>query len=110
MIAIFEGLGRQYKVSVGDVIKVDRVLKDFENAPEGSKVIFTQVLMAGDDKEGPKLGSPYLEGATVTGELIRHGKDKKVVAFKKKRRQGYHRKVGHRRQFTEILIKEIKAA
>ena len=108
--AIIESLGRQYKVSVGDTIHLDKMNEEqsSEALPEGSKVIFTQVLAINDGEA--KFGKPFIQGATVMGELVRQDKDKKVIAFKKKRRKGYHRKVGSRRQFSVVKIKEIKAA
>ena len=109
MFAIFEGLGRQYKVSVGDIIRVDQIVNEANDVETGSKIIFTQVLMLGGDQDS-KVGIPYVKGATVTGEVLKNDKEKKVIAFKKKRRKGYHRKIGFRRQYTEVLIKEIKAA
>lgn len=111
MFAIIESMGRQYKVAVGDVIRVDLIAPSEEDAPTGSEIIFNQVLMTSDEEgSATNLGKPYIAGATVTGELVCHGQEKKVIAFKKKRRQGYHRKVGFRRQYTEIKIKDIKAA
>lgn len=109
MFAIIESLGRQYKVSEGDIINLDRVAELNQDVPEGSNIIFTQVLMvSGDDQN--KVGAPYLQGATVTAEIIKQDRDKKVIAFKKKRRKGYHKKIGFRRALTRVQIKEIKAA
>ena len=114
MFAVFEALGRQYKVSVGDRIKVDRVVTETKNAKAqdasvGSKIKFPQVLLI---EEGGqlKIGKPTVSGATIEGTVIEQGKDKKVLAFKKKRRKGYTRKVGHRRAFTVIEISAIRAA
>lgn len=109
MFAIIDTLGRQYKVSVGDVIKVDRISEKGQEAASGAKVTFTEVLLVGTP-EKINLGSPTIKGATVIGKILEQGKDKKVVAFKKKRRKGYTRKVGFRRQFTTVKIEEIKAA
>lgn len=116
MFAIIETLGRQYKVSSGDKIKVDRIATQAKNekrvdAAVGTKVTFSNVLLVSEnDGASCKIGLPLLKGASVVGKIIEQGKDKKVVAFKKKRRQGYTRKVGFRRQFTVIQIEEIKAA
>lgn len=112
MFAIIETLGRQYKVSVGDKIKVDR-MSDLKNADAavGTKVTFPNVLLVSEnDASAFKMGQPLLKGATVVGKITEQGKDKKVVAFKKKRRQGYTRKVGFRRKFTVVQIEEIQAA
>ena len=116
MFAIIETLGRQYKVSVGDKIKVDRIAEaqpgqPRTDAPENTKITFNQVLFVGtDDGSTAKVGTPCLNGATVVGRVVEQGKDKKGVAFKKKRRKGYTRKVGFRRAFTTVEIQEIKAA
>ncbi len=110
MFAVIDTLGRQYKVSVGDIIKVDRV-QDSQgaDATEGSKITFTNVLLVGTPEQ-VAVGTPLVKGATVVGKVVEQGKDKKVIAFKKKRRKGYTRKVGFRRCFTTIQIEEIKAA
>lgn len=116
MFAIIETLGRQYKVSVGDKIKVDRVATEVKNvgrqdAAVGTKITFPNVLLVSEnDGTALKLGLPLLKGATVVGKITEQGKDKKVIAFKKKRRQGYTRKVGFRRSFTIVQIEEIRAA
>ncbi len=109
MFAIIETLGRQYKVSVGDRIKVDLISKDGKEAPEGTKVTFDRILFVGTAEQG-KIGTPTVGGSVVLGSIIEQGKEKKVFAFKKKRRKGYTRKVGARRAFTVVEISEIKAA
>ncbi|TVQ80075.1 MAG: 50S ribosomal protein L21 [Bradymonadales bacterium] len=113
MFAVFEAMGRQYKVSVGDVIHIDRISDESKaELQPGSELEFNQVLMIGepDSTENSKLGKPFLEGALVLAELVDNDKDAKVIAFKKKRRKGYRKKIGHRRQFSSVVIKEIKAA
>jgi large subunit ribosomal protein L21 len=112
MFAIIETLGRQYKVSVGDKIKVDRIADaKRDDAAIGTKVTFSNVLLVSEnDGASCKIGLPLLKGATVVGKIMEQGKDKKVIAFKKKRRQGYTRKLGFRRQFTVIQIENILAA
>lgn len=108
MFAVIETLGRQYKVAVGDKIKVDRISKDKKDAPEGTSVTFDRVLMIGGDET--KIGTPVLQGAIVSAKVVEQGKEKKVLAFKKKRRKGYTRKVGFRRAYTVVQIENIKAA
>lgn len=108
MFAVIETLGRQYKVAVGDKIKVDRISKDRLDAPEGTPVVFDRVLMLGGDSA--KIGMPVIAGATVSAKVVEQGKEKKVLAFKKKRRKGYTRKVGFRRSYTVVQIESIKAA
>ncbi len=98
MFAVIETGGKQYIVKEGDVIRVEKL-------PESEgEVVFDKVLMAGD-----KIGTPYVEGATVKGELIRTAKAKKIIVFKFKRRKGYKRKKGHRQWFSEVRIKKIEA-
>jgi len=101
--AIIKTGGRQYRVSEGDIVDID-FLKG-ENGKEG---VFADVLMLGDGDDITH-GSPLIEGATVTGEIVEQRKDKKVIAFKFRRRKGYHRTVGHRRKLTRIKITSIDA-
>src|SRR5690349_7016499 len=98
--AIIRTGGRQYRVAEGDTVDVD--LLDLE---PGKTATLGDVLMHAD---GDKVthGSP-IEGAKVTAEVVEHRKDKKVIAFKYKRRKGYHRTVGHRRKLTRLKIKSI---
>ncbi len=99
--AIIKTGGRQHRVAEGDIIDVD--LLDVES---GKEATFGDVLFHGD---GDNLthGSPLIEGATVTGEVVEQRKDKKVIAFKYRRRKGYHRTVGHRRKLTRVKITGI---
>jgi large subunit ribosomal protein L21 len=98
--AIIKTGGRQYRVAEGDTIDVD--LLDVE---VGKTATFGDVLMHAD---GEKIthGSP-IDGAKVTAEVLEQRKDKKVIAYKFKRRKGYHRTVGHRRKLTRVKIKSI---
>ena len=99
--AIIKTGGRQHRVAEGDIIDVD-----FLDEKPGKEGIFADVLFYSDgDKQ--TQGSPLIEGATVTGEVIEQRKDKKVIAFKYRRRKGYHRTVGHRRKLTRIKITGI---
>jgi large subunit ribosomal protein L21 len=99
--AIIKTGGRQHRVAEGDIIDVDLL-----EGEAGKETTFGDVLFHGD---GDKLthGSPLIEGATVTGEVVEQRKDKKVIAFKYRRRKGYHRTVGHRRKLTRIKITGI---
>jgi len=99
--AIIRTGGRQHRVSEGDIIDVD-----FLNEETGKEGVFADVLFYGDGDQ-MVYGSPLIEGATVTGEVLEQRKDKKVIAFKYRRRKGYHRTVGHRRKLTRIKITGI---
>ena len=99
--AIIKTGGRQFRVAEGDTIDVD--LLDVE---PGKTATFGDVLMFADGKD-VSHGNPLVSGAKVTAEVLEQRKDKKVVAFKYRRRKGYHRTVGHRRKLTRIKIKTI---
>ena len=95
--AIFQTGGKQYRVTNGDIIKVEKL------GAEGT-VEFDQVLMVGD-----KIGAPFVEGAKVIAEVIEQKRADKILVFKKKRRQNYRRTAGHRQFITVLKIQEIKA-
>ena len=99
--AIIKTGGRQYRVAEGDTIDVDLLEGD-----AGAKTTFGEVLLHADG-ENLTHGSPLVSGATVTGEVVEQRKDKKVIAFKYRRRKGYHRTVGHRRKLTRVKITGI---
>jgi large subunit ribosomal protein L21 len=99
--AIIKTGGRQYRVEEGDTIDVDLL-----NVEAGKTATFGDVLMYADGKDLTH-GNPLISGAKVTGEVVEQRKDKKVIAFKFKRRKGYHRTVGHRRKLTRVKIKSI---
>lgn len=102
MFAIIKTGGKQYKVSEGDVIKVEKI-----EAESGDKIEFDQVLMvAGDDV---KVGSPVVEGAKVSAEVLDQKKDKKIVIFKFKAKKNYRKKKGHRQPYTLVKIEKIDA-
>lgn len=99
MFAVIKTGGKQYKVTTGDVVKVEKL-----NAAEGSEVIFDQVLAL----DG-KVGKPFIKGASVKATVLKQAKDAKVIIFKKKRRQNYRRKNGHRQQITLVKIADVCA-
>lgn len=102
MYAIIETGGKQYKVSEGTRIKVEKL-----PASEGEKVYFEKVLLVNRDGN-TTIGSPYLENTKVTARVIETAKDKKVLVFKKKPRKGYKRLKGHRQPYTKIEIEKIE--
>ncbi len=102
--AIIKTGGRQYRVAEGDTIDVD--LLDLE---AGKVATFGDVLMHADGDDITH-GTPLISGAKVTGEVVEQRKDKKVIAFKYRRRKGYHRTVGHRRKLTRVKINSISVS
>ena len=105
MYAVIRTGGKQYRVASGQVIKVERLDGDV-----GDTVALDQVLMVGDDGGEQKIGSPLIEGAQVTAEVLEQGKAPKVIVFKKKRRKNYRRKRGHRQLQTVLRIRDIAVA
>ena len=101
MYAVVKIKNQQFRVQTGRFIQVP--LLDDE---PGSTVTFDEVLMSSDGSD-VKVGDPVVAGAAVSAEVVRHGRSRKIVVFKKKRRKNYRRKRGHRQDFTEILIKDI---
>ncbi|ADL07529.1 50S ribosomal protein L21 [Thermosediminibacter oceani] len=101
MYAVIETGGKQYRVSQGDVIRVEKL-----NAAEGETIELDRVLAVSD---GDKLlvGQPVLENAKVTATVLKHGKGKKIIVFKYKPKKNYRRKKGHRQPYTEIRIESI---
>lgn len=103
MYAVIKTGGKQYRVTEGEVLNVEKLTGEV-----GSQVELAEVLAVGEG-EGIRIGTPTVAGARVVAEIVEHGKDKKVIIFKKKRRKGYTKKQGHRQLFTSLRIKEIKA-
>ncbi|MCB9027292.1 MAG: 50S ribosomal protein L21 [Bdellovibrionaceae bacterium] len=102
MYAILKTGGKQYKVQAGDVIRVEKLMKDI-----GVEFDFTDILCVGGEETF--LGAPILENAKVTVVVTNQTKAPKVIVFKKKRRQGYRRLKGHRQLYTELFVKAITA-
>ena len=94
--------GRQYRVSPGDQIEVNRLAEAL-----GGAVVFEQVLLARADGR-LSIGQPFVLGAKVVCEVVSHGRGPKTIAFKYRRRDHYKRKVGHRQDLTRLLVKEIQ--
>lgn len=104
MFAVIKTGGKQYRVAPGDVIKVEKL-----DGEAGATVALDQVLMVGEGAEA-KVGTPLVTGATVSAEVIAQDRGPKIIVFKKKRRQNYRRKNGHRQDLTVLRIKDISAA
>ena len=102
MYAIIATGGKQYKVSEGDVINVEKL-----GVAAGETVTFDQVLVVSDEKV--KVGDPTVAGASVEASVVEEGKAKKVVVYKYKRKLGYHKKNGHRQPYTKVKIEKINA-
>ena len=100
--AIFEACGRQFRAEAGDSIKMPLM-----NGDPGTKVTFDQVLLTADGDK-VKTGQPMVKGAKVLGQIVEHGKEPKIYVFKFKRRKNYRRKTGHRQQYTEVKITDLK--
>jgi large subunit ribosomal protein L21 len=102
MYAIIRSGDKQFRAVPGRTIRVPAI-----DAEIGEPVTFGEVLMASTD-DGLQVGAPTVDGASVTGEVVRHGKDKKVIIFKWKRRKNYRRKKGHRQKYTDVRVDEIR--
>ncbi len=101
MYAVIQTGGKQYKVSEGSRLQVERL-----DAEIGEEIELGEVLMVVDGSD-VKVGRPFLDSASVKAQILEHGKGKKIIVFKKKRRKGYKKKRGHRQHYTTIQIKAI---
>ena len=103
MYAVIRSGGKQYKVSKDDIISVEKL-----TAEAGDKISIDEVLMI-SEKDNLILGDPIIKGATVNAEVLEQTRAKKIIVFKKKRRQNYRRKNGHQQNLTTLKIVDIKA-
>jgi large subunit ribosomal protein L21 len=103
MYAIIETGGKQYTVEEGMTLSVEKLA-----AEAGSEVTFDRVLFVGGDA-APKIGTPTVEGAAVTGTVLKQARDRKVTVYHKKRRKGYEKKYGHRQPYTDVKVTKISA-
>jgi large subunit ribosomal protein L21 len=103
MYAVLETGGKQYRVAQGDLVEVDRL-----EAEAGKPVTFDRVLFVAKDGQF-SVGAPVVANASIVADVVEHIRGKKKIAFKMKRRKGYHRTVGHRQELTRIKVSEIKA-
>ena len=101
MFAIFVTGGKQYKVSEGDVVFVEKL-----GVAEGEKVTFDQVLCVSG--ESLSVGTPYVAGATVVASVVKNGKSKKIDVIKYKAKKNEKKKIGHRQDYTKIQIEKIE--
>ncbi len=105
MYAVFQTGGKQFRAEPGTRLRIPSL--DIE---PGETVTFEDVLLAGDGEKKVLVGTPTVDGATVQAEVIRHGRERKIIVFKRKRRKGYRKKQGHRQGFTEIRVDEVALA
>ena len=101
MFAVIKTGGKQYKVSEGDVIFIEKLGLEADES-----YTFSEVLAVGND-DGISVGAPYVSGATVTAKTIKEGRSKKVIVYKYKAKKGYHKKQGHRQAYTKVQIEKI---
>lgn len=103
MYAIIETGGKQYRVSEGDTLYIEKLPQEAGNTVDVDKVLAVM-------KDGEmKIGSPLVEGARVVLKVVRHGKGQKVIIFKFKAKKNYRRKKGHRQPFTQVTVEKIEA-
>ncbi len=101
MYAVIETGGKQYRVEKGDILDIEKI-----STEAGKKVEFENVLVVSDDS-GISIGTPYVEGAVVTGKVVESGKGAKIVIFKYKNKKDYRKKQGHRQPYTRVEITDI---
>lgn len=101
--AVIKTGGKQYKVSPGDSLKIEKILGDHK---EGDKIVFDKVLLV-EGKEGVSIGTPYLVGAKVEGKILEIGRSPKISVMKYKQKSKYFKKVGHRQPYFKIEITKI---
>jgi len=103
MFAVIRSGGKQYRVNQGGSLRVEKLVGDV-----GSEITLDDVLMVGEEGD-VKVGSPTVDGASVSGTITAQGRGPKLTVFKMKRRKGYRRKYGHRQDYTEIGVDSIKS-
>ena len=102
MYAVLETGSKQYRVTAGDTLEIERL-----EVEPGQSYTFDRVLLVSDDGK-VSVGAPVVANASIVADVVEHIRGPKKVAFKMKRRKGYHRTIGHRQELTKIRIKEIK--
>lgn len=101
MYAVFKTGGKQFRAEPGRHLRIPSL-----DVEPGETIVFDEVLLAADGDE-ISVGTPLVSGATVKAEVVRHGKDDKIIVFKRKRRKDSRKKQGHRQKFTEIRVDEV---
>ena len=100
--AVIRTGGKQYRVAPGDTVRIERLPGEI-----GSAVEFTEVLLTGEGDGAVRIGTPLVDGVRVSGQIVAHGRDRKVLVFKKKRRKNYRRRRGHRQEVTTVHVTAI---
>ncbi|ADL12111.1 50S ribosomal protein L21 [Acetohalobium arabaticum] len=103
MYAIIETGGKQYKVEEGQIVEIEKL-----NTEEDEAVEF-ETIKAVSSEDGLQVGQPNLEDAKVTGKVVEHGKGDKIIVFKYKPKNNYRKKMGHRQPYTKVMIEDIQA-
>ena len=103
MYAVVETGAKQYKVTAGDTLQVERL-----DAEQGKSVTLDKVLLVNNDGQ-VTVGTPTVSNASVVADVVKHIRGEKVIPFKMKKRKGHHKTIGHRQELTVLKIKEIKA-
>lgn len=100
MLAVIATGGKQYLVKTGEIIKIEKLVLN-----EGSQAVFDKVLLTADDSgDNVKVGLPYLEGVSITGKVLKQGKERTIRVGKFKNKTRYHKVHGHRQRFTQVEI------
>lgn len=102
MYAVLETGSKQYRVAAGDTVEVERLAVE-----AGQPVTFERVLLVSNDGK-VSVGAPTVANASIVADVVEHKRGPKLIAFKMRRREGYHKKIGHRQELTVVKIKEIK--
>ena len=100
--AVIRTGGKQYRVSPGESVSVEKLEGDV-----GQEVLFTEVLLLKSGDKAISVGTPTIVGVSVKAKIVSHDKAKKVLTYKKRRRKGYEKKIGHRQHLTRVLIEAI---
>jgi large subunit ribosomal protein L21 len=103
MYAIVQAGGKQYRVREGDVVRIEKT-----DGEPGQEILLDKILLVGNDEEGVRVGTPFLEDVRVRAEILAQRRGRKVVVFKFKRRKNHRKKQGHRQAYTGIRIKAIE--